>query len=190
MLLYAPTFRLSGKDVFNLDYYSLIRTLKQKTKIDYKIIVRFHPNTDKKSIKINYDENILDGTDYPDLYELLPACDILISDYSGTMFDMAILKKPVWLYMPDLEEYLNKERHLYFDLKSLPFPKFTNNKEIPSFIDSFDKNQYDTDVAKFMKTFNFKEDGKASDRVAKVIHNILIKTNLFQGIEKDRIARK
>ena len=54
-------------------------------------------------------------------YEILNACDGLVTDYSSVFFDYAITAKPIVLFAYDKEEYL-ANRGTYFSLDSLPFP--------------------------------------------------------------------
>ena len=56
---------------------------------------------------------------YESIQELLVASDILITDYSSTMFEFALLKKPCFLYTPDAKSY---DRGFYFPIEDLPFP--------------------------------------------------------------------
>ena len=43
-----------------------------------------------------------------DLNSILKCCDILISDYSGVIFDYLLLDRPIIIYAPDYEDYLKK----------------------------------------------------------------------------------
>jgi Putative glycosyl/glycerophosphate transferases involved in teichoic acid biosynthesis TagF/TagB/EpsJ/RodC len=96
-ILYAPTWgELSSIDT----YLDSILNLSER----YEIILKLHHNTDilekkrKSSIKSNahihtYGANI-------SLIDLLGVCDILISDYSGAIFDGIFLQKPIVLLNP------------------------------------------------------------------------------------------
>ena len=52
----------------------------------------------------------------PDVFEILPYVDILISDYSGMFFDFSHYNKPMICFAHDYEDYILK-RGLYCDLK-------------------------------------------------------------------------
>ncbi len=54
-------------------------------------------------------------------YDVLNACDGLVTDYSSVFFDFAVTRKPIVLFAYDKEEYL-QNRGTYFPLESLPFP--------------------------------------------------------------------
>ena len=56
-----------------------------------------------------------------DTYEILNACDGLITDYSSVFFDFAVTGKKVILFAYDKEEYLST-RGTYMPFEALPFP--------------------------------------------------------------------
>ncbi|HEX6684714.1 MAG TPA: CDP-glycerol glycerophosphotransferase family protein, partial [Candidatus Limnocylindrales bacterium] len=53
----------------------------------------------------------------PAIEELMLVSDVLVTDYSSVMFDYALLDRPIVIYAPDWEEYVNA-RGVYFDLLS------------------------------------------------------------------------
>ena len=67
-------------------------------------------------------------------YEILNACDGLITDYSSVFFDFAVTRKPVVLFAYDQEEYL-ANRGTYMPFDSLPFKTVHTAREV---IDAFD----------------------------------------------------
>ena len=56
-----------------------------------------------------------------DTYEILNACDGLITDYSSVFFDFAVTEKKIVLFAYDKERYLSS-RGVYIPFESLPFP--------------------------------------------------------------------
>lgn len=56
-----------------------------------------------------------------DTYEVLNACDGLVTDYSSVFFDFAVTGKKIILYAYDKEKYLN-DRGTYLPFDELPFP--------------------------------------------------------------------
>lgn len=56
-----------------------------------------------------------------DTYEILNACDGLITDYSSVFFDYAVSGKSIILFAYDKADYLST-RGIYMDFESLPFP--------------------------------------------------------------------
>ena len=55
-----------------------------------------------------------DETKYEMVEDLMIASDILVSDYSGIIFDYCIMHKPIFLWSYDYEEYLAEDREMYF----------------------------------------------------------------------------
>ena len=160
-LLYAPTFRLKNSHYFehiNFENFSK----------NYNCLYRFHFIENANSMSISKG---IDATSYPDMQELLIASDILITDFSSSMFDMLIAKKKCVLFVPDLEDYLEKERKTYFDIRTLPFPLATNMEELNSFLVNFDDNKYYTDIEQFTQKVGMEEDGNSCKRLLNFIND-------------------
>lgn len=165
LVLYAPTFRDDKKaDLFGMDFRKLSSTLGS-TNEEWVIGCRLHPNI---LGKVNA-EGCISMSGYSDMQELICAADLLITDYSSCMFDMATAKKPCVLYAPDLKKYTNSERGLYFDIQKLPFPLSENMDELCRIVAYFDLEKYNNQLAEFMSSIGSYEDGKASARVVNYI---------------------
>ena len=109
-------------------------------------------------------------TTYDDMQELLRASDILITDFSSSMFDFSIMNKVCILYASDFDEYLKNERKLYFDVKKeLPFPVATNNLELKKVIENFNDTLYHENIEIFNKKLGIFEDGNASKKIVDLI---------------------
>jgi CDP-glycerol glycerophosphotransferase (TagB/SpsB family) len=52
-----------------------------------------------------------------DLNDLLALADVLVTDYSSSVFDFALLRRPIVLVAPDLEAY-ERDPGLYLDLRT------------------------------------------------------------------------
>ncbi|MBQ4120201.1 MAG: CDP-glycerol glycerophosphotransferase family protein [Clostridia bacterium] len=165
LLLYAPTFRDNkNADIFGMDFEKLSSTLA-KGENNWSVGCRLHPNiTDNLS-----NEFAISMSKYSDMQELVAAADILITDYSSCMFDMAVANKLCILYAPDLQSYTSNERGLYFDISELPFPIAKNMDELLKIIENFDNKQYESDLKAFMNKIGSYEDGNASKMVAEYI---------------------
>lgn len=167
VLLYAPTFRNNNRAFLNnLDFSMLRSALSNKFGGKWFILYRFHPNI---LTKYYITQEGIDATHYADMQELIVAADILVTDYSSCMFDMAVANKPCLLYTPDLEDYINNERGLYFNPSDLPFPKAMSNEDLIRIIETFDSRQYRYDVQKFMAANGCYEKGEASKHVVDYI---------------------
>lgn len=166
--LYAPTFRDSGKsDCFNIDFKALEGALHNKFGGNWIVLCRYHHMQVSK--KVN--KNIINVSDYPDMQELLLVTDVLITDYSSCMWDFSLMKRPVFLYAEDIEDYIKNERgKFYFPLGKLPFSTAKNNAQLSDVICNFNGRQYISDVAAYhseMGRFNYK--ATATDDLIKLI---------------------
>ena len=164
-ILYAPTFRDNySLEGYKLEYEKIAKEFSAKVNKKARIVVRLHPNVWNQSNYINYGENILNGTVYPDMQELLLACDALISDYSSCVFDFAILKKPVFICALDIKEY-EKTRGLLPEFYNYPFPKATSNEDMINNIKNYNQEIYFANVNRYFKKYPLYDDGNASRRV-------------------------
>ena len=109
------------------------------------------------------------------MQELLYAVDILITDYSSCMFDMAIAQKICFIHAPDVDSYLAKERQLYFDFKELPFSFSKTNEQLVNNILNLDPELYKRNLKRFMEKIKLYETGTASQQVVKRIKEVINK---------------
>lgn len=172
LVMYAPTFREDGRDVYDIDVERICSTIRDRENKTVSFVVRLHPLMNPKNYRICSCCGITDATRYPDMYELLQAADILITDYSSSMFDMLVLEKEVYLYASDLEEY-SRNRGFYFDLSTLPFPLCENNQELAQRLRSYSSKIYMERLTKFKDKVGLKEYGDASEKVAKLIVDVI-----------------
>ena len=171
ILLYAPTFRdTKNADMHGIDFAAIKKSLENTLGGNWIIMYRFHPNI---IAPYNFEDNLnIDATKYPDMQELIVSSDILLTDYSSCMFDMAIAKKKCILYAPDIETYKRTERGLYFDIGELPFKLAKSNEELINIINSFDEKEYVSKLEEFMRKIGSYEDGHATERVVKYIEGV------------------
>lgn len=172
-LLYAPTFRNDySLEPYKLDFTVLSQQLSDREGDKYKILVRLHPNISNKATQLNLPENVINATDYPDMQELLVASDILLTDYSSSMFEFMLKRKPVFLIALDYERFKKKERDLYFDLERLPFPFCKSMRELLESIQQYDEQKYFTALDVFYQEIGLAEKGNASVTMANLIHQV------------------
>jgi len=176
LIIFAPTFRnKSTVAPYLLDYTEVIRAVQEKFSGEWKFLIRLHPSISHLSLPIKYDDTIINATNYEDMQELLYAADILITDYSSCMFDMAIAQKICFIHAPDVELYLDKERQLYFDFKELPFSFSKTNEQLVNNILNFDPELYKRNLKRFMEKIKLYETGTASQQVVKRIKEVINK---------------
>lgn len=163
LVLYAPTFRKNKKaDVYGMDFTKLAKCMDGFEKQEWVFGCRLHPNI----IEDFEDENCISMSKYSDMQELIVAADILITDYSSCMFDMMLANKRCALYTPDLEEYLERERGLYFDIQKLPFPIAEDMESLCDEILNFNMEEYQKALQQFKNKIGSYEKGTAAKQVA------------------------
>ena len=176
LVLYAPTFRKNDDlEVYKFDYRKVLNSLKSKFGGDWRFCIKLHPHLISKSELLNYGEDVLDLTKYDDIQELLAISDVLISDYSSLMFDFGLTQRPCFLYVPDLEEYTNQDRKLYFDIKQLPFISTKNSIDLVNKIEMFDKVKYNKELNTFLDSINSFENGNSCEKLVERINEVCFK---------------
>lgn len=174
IVLYAPTFRKnSNLELFKMDYEKVLDAIQQKFGGEFILLIRLHPNEATRSkdlIKGNSDK-VFDVSMYPDMQEILAITDILITDYSGCMFDFGFVGRPVFLFAKDVENYRLNERKMYFSIDDVPFTMSENEKDLISNIQNFEFGNYKKDCNQFKKKIGFEDSGKG----AKIVADIIIK---------------
>lgn len=107
------------------------------------------------------------------MQELLAVSDVLITDYSGCMFDFGFTGKPVFLFAKDLANYLAEDRDVYFNLDELPFALATSEEELFKNIREFDPEEYCGLNSSFKSQIGFEDYGNGAAYIAEIILNKL-----------------
>lgn len=172
VLLFAPTFRdgnleMSGPAQMKMiDFGLLSSRLSEKFGGEWQIVLRFHnlvcPQMDFSNVSEN--QRVVKGDISDDMADYLSVTDILLTDYSGSMFDVLKTGIKCFLFTPDSEEY-EKKRGLYIPLTALPFPKAETFLELLSLISDFDEEKYNLLVNHFIEHVKPKNDGFSTKRI-------------------------
>ena len=117
VLLYAPTWRDGEPDpaIPSADEWRAIAARLEKS--DSVLVVRPHPHgvgDYAAGFALGDRVVLLDGTRCTDVTPVLPAVDLLITDYSSIAFDFALLGRPIAFLAPDVAAY-TASRGLYTD---------------------------------------------------------------------------
>lgn len=168
IVMYAPTFRRSGTiEPYNISWPEILPYLKKMFGgVDVTVFLRLHPNLIGKvdTSTLQNAPEVVDMTRYHDMQELLCVSDMLITDYSSSMFDYAMLRRPCLLYATDVEQY---DRGYYYDFKDLPFPLARNGEQLRELIANFDEDIYLNRLDDFLEnTLGLKECGTAAKGLA------------------------
>ncbi len=172
--LYAPTFRDNGNDgAYDIDVNRLLDTLERKTDDKWIFLIRLHPCFIWfKEPKFKYDSRVVNVTRYPDMQDLLLVSDILISDYSSTMFDFNLMHRPVFLYTNDVEDY-QRMRGLKDWFFKVPFPFCLDNDELNEAVFNFDVEKYHAACKEFDVLYGSLDNGTAAKKLVDRLESIM-----------------
>ncbi|WRS31166.1 CDP-glycerol glycerophosphotransferase family protein [Actinomycetaceae bacterium MB13-C1-2] len=179
VILYMPTWRdnLRDKDgqVKNADFFDFELVLSNLPE-NGRILFRSHHVA--SSGRPELPSGVIDVTSYPEVSELYLAADALVTDYSSTMFDFAILRKPMIFFSPDIDEYSGTNRGMYLEYEDwVPGPVVRSNEELIDVLQYWDvigAPIQSSRIDNWIERFSPADDGRASERVA---HWILESSN-------------
>ena len=86
-----------------------------------------------KSTYNSLDLSLIDVSNYPDMQELLSVADILITDYSSVIWDYSIRNKEIYLYTPDLDQFV-ATRSFYKEIHEWGFPVAVNEEKLQEYV--------------------------------------------------------
>ena len=151
-----------------MDVRGIVEAAKERFGGEWTILYRMHYFIKKRLPADTKGQHIIDVTDYGDMQDLLLAADILITDYSSSVWDYSLLKRPCFLYTTDLDEYLETQG-FYVDVRDWPFPLAKNNAALVDNIAHFDEEQYLKDVHKHHTDLGSFDNGNATETISKRI---------------------
>ena len=145
---------------------------------EYAMIVKFHYLVKDHIDWSQYGDFIYEFNEHQDIAELYLVSDILITDYSSVMFDYSLLKRPMFFFAYDLENYKNNLRGFYFDfLATAPGPIVETTEELIDSIVNYDAEEWKEKYDAFSKRYNHADDGGASEKVCRLIEEKLAQSN-------------
>lgn len=172
MVLYAPTFRKNFTNQFyDIDFSAVCQALRERFGREFFVAVSKHPNNRYLKYDFTY-ENLFMVDQYEDFEELLVAADVLITDYSGCIYDFSYTKRPIFLYQRDYESY-RSDRDFYIPMEKLPYATAHSNTELVRCIREYDEGSYLQKLDAFMSGMGNYDDGTASEKVAQHILQVL-----------------
>jgi CDP-ribitol ribitolphosphotransferase len=168
VVLFAPTFRGHGIGKSAADGLDVLR-LKETLGDAFAFAYKPHPVLEPTADEVRGYDAVIDGS--IDLNEVLCATDILITDYSSSVFEWALLRKPLVLFVPDLDRY-ERDPGFYLDYRTEMIGVMAGSgDEVERLLrsDSWDLSGYD----RFVSTHCEFDDGHASERFAEWADSIL-----------------
>jgi CDP-glycerol glycerophosphotransferase (TagB/SpsB family) len=171
VVLYTPTWR--DDLVFNktgpqdFEFAIDLDDFTNRLGEDHVLLLRLH-NMVMDRLEVVDGSPVRDVCSHPDIRDLYLAADLMVTDYSSTMFDFAITGKPMLFFTYDLEYFRDELRGFYFDLaEAAPTPLLRTSEELVAAIADIDAiaAAHAADYARFRDTFTHLEDGAATRRV-------------------------
>jgi len=128
IVLVAPTYKDSRSSdlLLDADTIAMLDDFCERNIVEF--VFKFHPS-ERESSKIRGKHLHICNPD-SDVYPLMPFSSALITDYSSIYMDYLLLDKPILFLVPDLDEYISKDRQFQFDFVEMtPGPKLTSWEE-------------------------------------------------------------
>lgn len=167
LVLFAPTYRKPKDNYFNdsiaisydIDCSRVCNALQKRFGGKWIFGFRFHPCvTNRTGLP---EGNVIDLTDYEDMQELLLVADVMINDFSSSMWDFMLTKKPCFIFAKDLQHYI-ETTSLYTPVEEWPFPIATSNEALETNIIDFSFEKYHNDCKKHYSDLGGSESGHAT----------------------------
>ena len=180
ILMYAPTFRGGSQSTdrkveignYFPDYKQMKDNLEKRFGGNWYIMLRLHPQIVARKMEYDYaDSYVIDVSKADDMYAILAGCDAFMTDYSSAAFDAAVMRIPIFLYVPDYKLYVSERGSLLWDLKKLPFYMAENDNELNEKIMNYNEVEYQKCLDTLFEKTGMVEDGHASERVVKWIND-------------------
>ena len=132
---------------------------------------------------------LLDFEKYGDIYQILPFCDAMISDYSGIVFGFLNANKPIILFPYDIENYITNDMGFCYDYKEVaagPICKTWDEVvfEIGNIVNG--KDLFKDKRKELIKRFCPLNDGKSKERVYQVAREISLQYERDKNDTKKR----
>lgn len=173
VILFAPTFRGPGSKTA---FYPLERfhpeQLIDAAGEDAVLLLKLHPFCKERySIPAAYSSRIFDFSDESEINDLLFITDLLITDYSSTVFEASLLSIPMLFYAYDLREYI-ATRDFYYDFASFVPGKIVQTEA--ELLHAIQAEDFETEkILPFRRKFFDHADGRASGRAAALVRNLI-----------------
>ncbi len=159
VVLYAPTFRGRGEAKRAAPGFDAAR-LRTMLPDDHALVLKTHPNLDPHATPTDGYDVVIEPC--AEINEVFTVADILVTDYSSSIFEWALLGRPLVLLVPDLEQYAC-DPGLYLDYRTeLIGTQVADTDGVAAAIlgDAFDLSGYGAFVDRHLRA----SDGTASRR--------------------------
>jgi CDP-glycerol glycerophosphotransferase len=170
VVLYTPTWRddvVLGGGTGPVELGLQIEELVERLGEDYCVLLRMHSLVGDRWTPVQGDR-VRDVSRHPNISELFLAADLMITDYSSTMFDYAVTGRPILFFTYDMEGFRDTVRGFYFDLEEqAPGPLLRTQGELVEAILAVEevREKYADAYERFRERYCSLEDGHATERI-------------------------
>lgn len=174
LVLFAPTWRIHAKDRIQFSLEEMKQLDRLFARHNAVMGFRLHRNMVRHKMTFPMaSDNIIQMTDTPDVNIILRVCDAVITDYSSIYLDAMAIRKPTFLYTPDIHDY-GLERGLNYSTREfLPHDQPIDHFDtLISTLEGFLKGQAGTDAAYddvYTRFHKWGADGRASRRLIEAL---------------------
>ena len=169
-ILFAPTFRGNGKKsayypIDKIDFKMLEKLCRETNRA---VFFKMHPFV-KGELPITKEQEdiFVDASSYPDINKMIACSEVLITDYSSSIYEAALLKTPMMFYVFDLDEYTSSRA--FFK----PFNEYLSGKVVYDFkqlVEAIKNQDYEKEkIDALINSAVEKCDGNATKRVIDLI---------------------
>lgn len=167
-VLIAPTLREGADRVEPLDTDGLTAALAERFGGEWWVLYRAHKLSSSVHRPAGDGSRWLDVAGYPDMQELLSLADVLVTDYSSSIWDFSLTGKPCFLYLPDLEA-VRLHPGFYVDPAQWHFPLAETNAALHRAILDWEPDPYRALVREHHRELGSVETGRAAQVLAQRI---------------------
>jgi CDP-glycerol glycerophosphotransferase (TagB/SpsB family) len=182
-IIYLPTHRDKGNSNISSLFIDKLEDInKSLSEKDVELHIKLHfchlgTITGKNYSHIKF---ICDSDIEQDIYTVINKYDMLITDYSSIYFDYLLSDKPIIFAPFDYDEYISKDRELYYNYNDVtPGPKCNDWNEVLVWITKFYENPdyYSNERRSVKNRFQQYQDGKNCERVYNKIISLIKNKN-------------
>lgn len=165
VILFAPTYRGEGRRDAHYPFEMVdFDALYQMCGDERVVLFKMHPwVSDSVPVPTAYRDRLVDVGGYSDINDLFPIADLLVTDYSSSVFEFSLLRKPMLFFAFDKEVVVDTRGF------HRPYEQSAPGKVCATFaevIDAIEHDDFEFDkVERFVEDHFGRFDDGSADRV-------------------------
>ena len=112
--------------------------------------------------------SFVDVSNYPDMQELLSISDVFISDFSSSLWDFSLTKRPSFIFAPDIKDF-DKKNGFESNYKSWPFDIANSNSELILNMTNYNQSEYTDKISKYHRDLTSYENYESTKKAVNLI---------------------